>query len=361
MLAHIDAVRSYFANVAVFLSQNGPLVEMLQERDIPCHVVPFVHRGLRKRLPMSSFWKDLRSVAASRRAYLRNLQHFLSGHSSLVHVHSSVCIYAMWAAARSGTPLVVHVRETRRPTVESWFREQCMLRWADRIITVSNGIQRGYSERFRRKAVTIYNWVAVPERPSPPREDRRIIAFVGSVHFEKGIREFLEMCARLKIQDEPFEAHIYGHPLNNVVAEWCHDFVARHELTSRVCWCGVRQKAEEIYPHIDLVVLPTYFDALPRSVMEAMAWGVPVVASRVGGLPEMLGNDEAGCLVPPRDVEAMTLTVQRLLRNPERRQKLAYAARNRAQALFSRERYVKHIMDVYDEVCAHDRISGKTA
>lgn len=354
MLAHIEAVGQEFRDVIVLLSAQGPLCDRLQRRGVIVRVVPFVHRGLRKRMPWVLLGRDFREVVASRLQYVRALKTSAYSQKCIIHVHSSVCLHAMYAAVRARVPLVVHVRETRKPTVESWLREQCVRRWADRIITVSDGIKRGYSNFFQQKAITIYNWVSVPERMVEKPGDRNVIGFVGSVYFEKGIREFLEMCARLKEQGEAFEAHIYGQPLNEDVERWCLSYQASHGLSHRIRWFGVREIADEIYANIDLLVHPTYYDALPRSVMEAMAWGVPVVASQVGGIPEMLG-DEAGCLVPPRDISLLTSAVTNLLRNADIRKQMGAAARQRAQRLFSADRYRREMLQVYDEILANRR------
>jgi glycosyltransferase involved in cell wall biosynthesis len=352
LISHIQAVEKDFADVRVFLSEAGPLVSALEGRGVKCSALPFVHRGLRKRMWSFQTWRDVRDVISSRWRFVRTMREGARERNALVHVHSSVCIYAMWAAKRAGVPLVVHVRETRRPTWESWLREQMVLRLADRIVTVSEGIRRGYSRVFQNRSATIYNWVDAPENIAELSRHGRVLGFVGSIHFEKGIREFLEMCARLKGMGTDFEAHVYGQPLTPETDIWCRSFVQREGLERCVLWKGAVQDAARLYRSMDLCVLPTYYDALPRAVMEAMSWGIPVVATRVGGIPELLGANEAGLLIPPRDVDALTQAVRSLLDNGEMRRALGEAGRKRVRELFGRERYRSQMLALYRDLLA---------
>jgi glycosyltransferase involved in cell wall biosynthesis len=81
-----------------------------------------------------------------------------------------------------------------------------------------------------------------------------------------------------------------------------------------------------------------------------MASERPVVATRVGGNPELVAEGETGCLVPARDPQAMADAIVALLRNPERRKALGQAGRRRAQAVFSLDRMIEQYEALYDEI-----------
>ena len=100
----------------------------------------------------------------------------------------------------------------------------------------------------------------------------------------------------------------------------------------------------------DLFVLATRADNHPLTVLEALACGVPVIASRVGGIPEQL-TEETGVLVEPGDPEALARAIDELLADPERRARMGAAAAADARARFSLERQVDAYLDLYAELC----------
>jgi L-malate glycosyltransferase len=100
----------------------------------------------------------------------------------------------------------------------------------------------------------------------------------------------------------------------------------------------------------DLFLLPSETESFGLAALEAMACGVPVVASDVGGLPEVIGADEAGFLRPVGDVEGMAACARRLLDDPALRRRTAAAARHRAETLFRPEPAIARYLDVYRRV-----------
>lgn len=99
---------------------------------------------------------------------------------------------------------------------------------------------------------------------------------------------------------------------------------------------------------LDLLVLPSAWEAFPISVLEAMACGVPQVATRVGGTPEAVADGETGLLVPARDPDALARGVIELLRDPDRRARMAEDGRRRHAELFTVERMVRDTAAVYE-------------
>jgi glycosyltransferase involved in cell wall biosynthesis len=100
----------------------------------------------------------------------------------------------------------------------------------------------------------------------------------------------------------------------------------------------------------DLFVLATRADNHPLTVLEALGCGVPVIASRVGGIPEQL-TEETGVLVEPGDPDALAGAIDALLGDPERRARMGEAAAADARARFSLERQVDAYLDLYEELC----------
>jgi glycosyltransferase involved in cell wall biosynthesis len=111
--------------------------------------------------------------------------------------------------------------------------------------------------------------------------------------------------------------------------------IERLGVTERVRLFPYRGESEAYLQAIDLLVVPSRWESLPIGVIEAMACGVPVLATAVGGLPELVRDGETGRLVPAGNPRALESELARLLANPDERARLGSAGRGRAQARFS--------------------------
>ncbi len=121
-------------------------------------------------------------------------------------------------------------------------------------------------------------------------------------------------------------------------------------LVDRVRFLGTQNAIEEIAGLADVFLLPSELESFGLSALEAMACGVPVVGSDVGGLPEVVRHTESGYLLPVGDVEGMAARTIEILRCDERRREMGAAARHRVQSLFDAERVVGQYEAVYDRV-----------
>jgi len=100
---------------------------------------------------------------------------------------------------------------------------------------------------------------------------------------------------------------------------------------------------------VDVFVMPSFTEGTPNSIVEAMSQGKPIIASDVGGIPDMIG-DEAGLLVPPGDTDALGAAMLQLARDPRLRERMGKAARLRYQKLFSPEAVVPLVIETYRRV-----------
>lgn len=115
---------------------------------------------------------------------------------------------------------------------------------------------------------------------------------------------------------------------------------------------GSRADVDEQLQRLDLFVLPSLAEGIPVTVLEAMAAGVPVVATRVGGIPELVDDGVTGTLVPPGDTEALAKALRGYLEAPERGRREGAAGRERVVAHFSRERMVADYGGLYRTLLA---------
>ena len=103
---------------------------------------------------------------------------------------------------------------------------------------------------------------------------------------------------------------------------------------------------------IDVLVLPSFAEGTPNSIVEAMAHGIPIIASAVGGIADMIGDD-AGVLVPPGDANALAAAMLRLTLDCEAREQMAKKAKERYRKLFATDAVVPLLMDTYARLIAN--------
>jgi glycosyltransferase involved in cell wall biosynthesis len=121
-------------------------------------------------------------------------------------------------------------------------------------------------------------------------------------------------------------------------------------LDQRVLMLGFRRDVPDVLAALDVVLLPSDHEGSPLAVMEAMAAGKPIVATRVGGVPELIEDGTHGLLVPPRDPRALADALGRLLRDPRLREQLGRQARERQSRDFDIATTVRRLETLYEDL-----------
>ena len=154
-----------------------------------------------------------------------------------------------------------------------------------------------------------------------------LVGFIGRLSAEKGPELFLQ--AALLLHRRLPETHfvlVGDGPLRETLAA----FIERFGLGNRVHLAGVRSEMAAVYKELDLVVSTSRSEAMPLALMEAMSCGLPVVATSVGGVPEMIEHGHTGWLVEPNDFEKISERVAELLKSPADMKRMGGRARQRA-------------------------------
>lgn len=126
--------------------------------------------------------------------------------------------------------------------------------------------------------------------------------------------------------------------------------IKEHHLEKHVLLAGFRPDVLSLHKAFDIFVMSSITEGLGTSLLDAMAAGKPVVATRAGGIPEVVVDGETGFLVPPRDHGAMATAIVKLLKDDGLRRRMGAAGRTRACTMFSAERMVKETLRVYERV-----------
>jgi glycosyltransferase involved in cell wall biosynthesis len=219
--------------------------------------------------------------------------------------------------------------------VASFYRAHLPLVDDDRCLVVHNGIDRvPFEQTIDRNAVR--------DRMGLPRE-AVVAGVVGRLDERKGHRYFLEAMKRLA--GEPgLHAVVVGEGREKDAL-----FAQRRELglEPRVHLVGYWASLAEALAAIDLFVLPSLMEGHPLAILEAMAAGKPVVATRVGGNHEAVEDGRSGLLVPPRDAEALAEAISSLARDPERAARMGLEGRRLLGERFSLEAAVRANEEIY--------------
>ena len=173
-----------------------------------------------------------------------------------------------------------------------------------------------------------------------------VVTHIGRFAVQKNHALLVEAFAQVRADAPLYLLLVGGGELENAVREQ----VAGLGLASRVRFLGVRADVADILRASDVFVLSSRWEGNPMSVMEAMAAGLPVVSTAVGGVPELVREGETGLLVPSEDAGALAQALQALVDDPAHRQAMGDAARQRAVARFDIRHTVRRYEQLYEKL-----------
>lgn len=202
-----------------------------------------------------------------------------------------------------------------------------------------------YSFLGRKPVHLVYNGIDLDRfRPARAGEGgvragspATLLYVAGPNNATKGFAELLSAFRHLRERRPGLRLRVVGDPPDGAAGE------AGVEVTGRVS----RDALPAEYRRADLFVLPTLADNTPVTLMEAMASGLPVVATAVGGIPELVASGVSGRLLPAGDVPALIAAVEGLLADPHARRRMGAAGRQVAEARFARQRMVSELESIY--------------
>ena len=334
----------------VILGTNGETRQALGDAGVSCEVQPLRHLDRRHSLA----W------AASVYGVLRTARRL---GASLIHANDVPSFQPGGYATRLlRIPAVTHVRFPDAHSGFSWFLRPGF----DRALFVSQALlddAQAASPIFRGRSEVLHDGVQLPPLVDPEgrlalkRElglplDQPTIALTGQVSEVKGIWDFVNAAAELAASGERAHFAVLGDDLKGkgALRAAMVQKVTALNLADRFTFLGFRPDAPRLIPAFDVVAVPSHVEPLGNATLEAMAAAVPVVGSRVGGIPEMVVDGETGFLVPPKTPGSLASRLARLTRSPELRAAYGEAARHRVEQHFSLPLHAERLQALYDSL-----------
>ncbi|HEX3599608.1 MAG TPA: glycosyltransferase family 4 protein [Lacipirellulaceae bacterium] len=283
----------------------------------------------------------------------------------LIHAHTPrTALVGRLAARRAGVPFIYHVHSpagrdsTRR--ILNWINaaaEWAVVRGADRLITVSPSLRdymigRGISAE---RITCVPNGVPGPNFVAERRPPAAAwtLGTVALFRPRKGIEVLLEALAMLRSRNINVRLRAVGGFETSLYKAEILGLAERLDLADAIDWIGFTRNVNRELAKIHLFVLPSLFgEGLPMVVLEAMAAGLPVVASHVEGVPEAILHRETGLLVEPGSVSQLTTSIEEVISGGVSYTDLSHGARQRHAERFSDLKMAEGVADVYRQVLA---------
>ncbi len=312
---------------ALFLAGTGPLVNALQQAGFSASALGW-SQGIRNPLGAMQFWRLLRS------------QRF-----SIVHIHFGGRSVVNLARAATNAKIIRHLHG-RILEGKSLAPVSFSARGVDAVVAVSQSVAQCVVDG---KARVIYAGTTVPASVPPRRPvgSDIVIGTAGRLVELKGIDYLLRAAGALRQKFPNLRLEVAGSGPERQKLE---SVAAQAGLGEQVKFLGWIDDIPSLISRWDVFVMPSLEEGFPIAALDAMAAGLPVVASRVGGVPELIEDGSTGWLVPPRDIEALTSRLRLLLADPELRAGMGEAGLARVRDHFSTAQMTESFAQLYGEL-----------
>ena len=276
------------------------------------------------------------------------------GRFDVLNTHSRRdTVIAALAARLAGTPLIVRTRHLSNKVGSMW-SYTCL---PHRVTTVSDHVRKYLIERGvpANKVATVYSPIVLPppvERSTLRDElaladDDIVVGCVAVMRATNGHKDLLDAIVPLRASRPKLHLVFVGG--GSPVFEQTQDYVATLGLQDRIHLMGMRRDVPNLLAGFDVFALATQQEASGTVYVEAQASGLPVIGTDVGGVSEMFRNGDTGILVPPKNPQALTDALQRLIDDPALRRRMGDAGRKMVweEAVFSPARLAETTEAVY--------------
>jgi glycosyltransferase involved in cell wall biosynthesis len=343
-------------------------MKVLQMVDVPwdsglAHYALLLGKGLQDRghqvyvsaIPGEKPWKKadrfgLRTMPFVTFSGLKALREFLRLEGiEVINAHTGSTHSLAVAASLGQKVAVVRTRSDAR-TVKRKIGSSFLFGHTPRVIAAAEYIRQAYIRAVKLepdRVVTVYQGVDVAAYDPETRPTHPTVGIVARLDPVKGHRYLLEALSILKPSYPTLKVLIVGQD-ENIKQRELRNVAERLRIDHMIEFAGFQNDIPSIMARCTLgVVASTGSEAVSRVALEWMAAGRPVVATRVGCLPELVHEQVTGYLIPPQDAPALAQTVARLLHDPAKAWALGAAGRQRAEKRFGLDRFVDDTLQAY--------------
>gem|GEM_PF-555715 len=302
----------------------------------------------------------LRRIAAARRA-------------NIVHANSIRTGVAAACARRLGAPpTVVHVHDVLPCTWSADLARRSISAKADAVITISDCVRQSFGSEGATDGLHMlhtpldfskFHVGAMTKQAAREAlrldQDAKLVGLVAQITPSKGQETAIKAMNQLRTRHPEARLLLVGRVrtvekgagYDNVSYErWLYRLVRCLRLDERVEFWGERDDVPTILRALDVLVAPSWEEALGRSVIEGMSLQTPVIATTVGGPAEYITHGRDGLLVAPRNEEQWAVNLEQLLANVSLREEMGRRGRDTVMARFGRGDYVSNVLQVYDKI-----------
>lgn len=316
-------------------------------KDAPLHLVPMKSRF------------DIRSGLALASIIQR-------GGYKAIHTHTPrAALVGRIAALRTDVPMIHHVHSpTARDTEHPWRNqlnaliEHWSLRRASRLIPVSKSLERYLiDDGFDAKQICMVPNGVPALGPLPDRTPPEYEWIIGSIALfrpRKGLEILIEAIGHLRSYGRRARLRAVGPFVSPNYEASVKCLAERLGVSDAIDWVGFTDDVNSQYAQMDVFVLPSlYGEGMPMVILEAMAAGVPVIASDVEGTPEVLQHGRSGVIVPPNDALALATALDAFMDRAYDWHAMRHSAWERQRTMFSDHSMVQGVAAVYEQVFNH--------
>ena len=345
--------RDLFVPLVCVISEKGPMGQMIEQMGIP--VIP-LHR-LKKTQFDYGIIREIKEIILREKIVLVHTHLYDGGK------------YGRIAARMAKVPGIVHTAHNiyvKRRT-KYHLINRILSSFTDRIIAVSEAVKESlvrYDRIKRKKIQVIYNGIDLSKFDGPSTQyevraelgiqpDEYVIGVIARLEEQKGHRYLLEALSNIPEHLASLKILIVG---DGQLRSALEAETKKKGLSSNVFFLGTRKPIAPILRALDLFLLPSLWEGFSMAILEAMAAGIPVVATRVGGAGEVITSGQDGLLIPPGDAQSLAEVIKDALRHRTKYLEMARIGRERVRQNFSQEKHMEALQALYLQILAEKGI-----
>ncbi len=293
----------------------------------------------------------------------RLMKVFKSQKPDIVHFYGKISLLGRIAAKAAGVPVVLCNEVDMNwqncslgLKLLSILKKKVVFLFTDKLIACSEAVREYWDPDKTHKSMVVYlphdatgSWKADFSSNGETFKNGKypVVGTVSRITFVKGHEYLIRAMPKIISVFPSARLRIVG---TGPLLKRMKKFALSLGLEKHIDFPGFVEELSKEFAAMDVFVLPSLTEGFPLSLLEAMSAGIPVVASRAGGIPEIVEHGTTGFLVPARDHAALTNTIISLLTNLENTKNIALCARKRIAQQFSPERYIYKLGKLYQEL-----------